>query len=54
MLNELSAVVQGLIAVIERLPLEPEERTCVFRQCRAIIDFQEKTHQADQAQGSVT
>ena len=53
-LSEVSAVVQGLVAVIERLPLEPEERARAFHQCAAVIDFQAKAYQADLAQGSLT
>jgi len=53
-LNEVSAVVQGLVAVIERLPLELEERARAFHQCRAVIDFHAKTYHADQGPGPVT
>ncbi len=53
-LSEVSAVVQGLVAVIERLPLEPEERARAFHQCRAVIDLLTKTYHADQAPGSLT
>ena len=53
-LSEVSAVVQGLVAVIERLPLEPEERARAFHQCRAVFDFQAKTYHADQGPGPVT